>query len=122
MKRLQDYVAEAKQAITTVTVEEARTLHGREDVTFIDVREPPEVGNGRIAGAVPIPRGTLEFAIEGPSPNAALGDRSKTYVFYCAAGGRAAMAAARAAEMGFTDTRAIDTGFGQWTEQGGPTE
>ncbi|WP_316014325.1 rhodanese-like domain-containing protein [Roseobacter sp. HKCCA0434] len=122
MKKLQDYVSDAKAAVEAITVEAARGLHGRDDVTFIDVREPPETAKGKIEGAEAIPRGTLEFAVDGPQPNPALSDKSRTYIFYCAAGGRAAMAAARAKEMGFEDARAIDTGYPEWAKQGGPTE
>ncbi|QPH54460.1 rhodanese-like domain-containing protein [Pontivivens ytuae] len=122
MKTLSDMVAAAKAEVETITVAEAMEMHGRENVTFVDVREPPEVAQGRIAGAVPVPRGTLEFAIDGPSPNPAMADKGRTYVFYCAAGGRAAMAAATAKEMGYADAKVMETGFGNWKEAGGPEE
>ena len=34
---------EAEREIETLTVEDARKLHGRDDVTFVDIRDPREL-------------------------------------------------------------------------------
>ena len=123
-KTLKDYVSAANGEVPSITVADAMALHGRDDVTFVDVREPPEVAQGKIAGAEAIPRGTLEFAVDqsAPSGKPAFADPSRTYVFYCAAGGRAAMAAQTAKAMGLDNVHSMITGYGNWKADGGPTE
>ena len=123
-KTLKDYVTAAQAEVPAIPVAEAMAMHGREDVTFIDVREPPEVAQGRIAGAESIPRGTLEFAVDqsAPSGKPVFADPARTYVFYCAAGGRAAMAAQTARAMGLGKAVSMETGFPNWKDAGGPTE
>ena len=59
-----------------------------EGALLVDVRERDEWEQGRIAGAVHVPRGHLESKIEGAAP-----DRSRPVVLYCAAGNRSAFAA-----------------------------
>lgn len=123
-KTVNDYVSSAKAEVPAISVADAMKLHGRDDVTFVDVREPPETAQGKIAGAEAIPRGTLEFALDqtAQSGKPAFADPTKTYVFYCASGGRAAMAAQTAISMGLTKAHSMETGFGNWKSDGGPTE
>src|SRR5689334_151075 len=60
---------EAEREIETLTVEEARKLHGRPDVTFVDLRDPRErEREGKMPGAFHCPRGMLEFWIDPASP------------------------------------------------------
>ena len=50
-------------------MEDAIALHGRGDVTFIDVRDIRELEReGRVPGAFHCPRGMLEFWIDPQSP------------------------------------------------------
>jgi rhodanese-related sulfurtransferase len=115
-----EMVAEAKAKVQAVTPEEAA---GMENVVFVDVRDPAEVAaSGKVAGAVNIPRGMLEFQADPSSAahDAAL-DPSKTVVTYCAAGGRAALAAATLQELGYTDVRHMG-GFKDWAEKGLPVD
>jgi len=119
-KTTADLVADAKAKVPAITPEEASRL---ENVVFLDVREPSEVeASGKVAGAVNVPRGMLEFRADPSNPNreAAL-DPSKTVVTYCAMGGRAALAAAALKELGFADVRHMG-GFKDWAEKGLPTE
>ena len=55
---------------------------------FLDVREPDEYDQGAIPGAVHLPRGNLEFQVEGRLP-----DKNAPVVVYCAGGVRSAFAA-----------------------------
>lgn len=101
-------------AVPTVTPEEAQSLHGQDGVVFLDVREPAEVAAGKVAGAVTIPRGVLEWQtdkLEG----------AQTVVIYCAAGGRAALAGETLRKLGFADVRNAG-GFKDWVEAGGAVE
>ncbi len=115
-------VAEANAAIQTISVEDAKKLHGG-DAVFVDVRDDGEWAKGRIAGAVHASRGLLEFIAdpEGPyhDPVFASGGR---LVLYCATGGRSALAAKTLQDMGLANVCHVAGGFNAWAEAGGPTE
>ena len=60
---------EANAKIETLSAAEAIALHGRDDVAFVDLRDPRELEReGRIPGAFHCPRGMLEFWIDPESP------------------------------------------------------
>ena len=68
-KGIKQLVAEANSEIETMSVEQAKALHGRGDVTFIDLRDPRELWrDGGVPGAVNVTRGMLEFWIDPESP------------------------------------------------------
>lgn len=69
MKKAADMVKEANEIIEVISAEDAIAMHGREDVTFIDIREMGElVKNGKIPGSQRVPRGMLEFWVDPESP------------------------------------------------------
>ncbi|GGK43100.1 rhodanese-like domain-containing protein [Salinarimonas ramus] len=115
---------EANARIETLGVEDARALHGREDVVFVDLRDPRELEReGRMPGAVHCPRGMLEFWIDPDSPyHKPVFAQDKRFVFFCAGGWRSALAAATADEMGLTPVAHVEGGFKAWKEAGGPVE
>ena len=117
-------VADANATIETVPVKEAVTLHGRDDVVLVDLRDPRELEcEGRIPGAFHCPRGMLEFWIDPESPyHKPVFAEDKRFVFFCAGGMRSALAAATAKEMGLKPVAHIEGGFGAWREAGGPVE
>ena len=117
-------VADANATIETVPVKEAVTLHGRDDVVLVDLRDPRELEReGRIPGAFHCPRGMLEFWIDPESPyHKPVFAEDKRFVFFCAGGMRSALAAATAKEMGLKPVAHIEGGFGAWREAGGPVE
>ncbi|MFL5140103.1 MAG: rhodanese-like domain-containing protein [Microvirga sp.] len=117
-------VADANATIETVPVKEAVTLHGRDDVVLVDLRDPRELEReGRIPGAFHCPRGMLEFWIDPESPyHKPVFGEDKRFVFFCAGGMRSALAAATAKEMGLKPVAHIEGGFGAWREAGGPVE
>ena len=123
-KSVFDFIDEANAATRQISIAEARDMHGRADVIFIDIRDVREIAkSGRIAGARHVPRGMLEFWIDPKSPyhkDFFAGD--KTFVFYCAASWRSALAAKTAQDMGLAPVAHIDGGFNAWTEAGGPVE
>lgn len=68
-KSVGQMVAEATAAIETLSVAEARALHGRPDVTFVDLRDIREIWReGAIPGARQVQRGMLEFWLDPGSP------------------------------------------------------
>lgn len=119
-----DLVAEANALITTLTVDQARELLGRDDVAFIDIRDPRELEReGRIPGAFSCPRGMLEFWIDPDSPYAKpVFQEDKQFVFFCAGGLRSALATRTAQEMGLSPVAHIEGGFGAWRKAGAPVD
>ena len=114
----------ANAEIETLTVEEARRLHGRDDVTFVDIRDPREQQReGKMPGAFSCTRGMLEFWIDPESPyHKGVFAQDKRFVFFCAGGWRSALAAAAAQDMGLKPVAHLGGGFGAWKEAGGPVE
>ncbi|WP_339104508.1 rhodanese-like domain-containing protein [Haloterrigena salinisoli] len=116
-----ELVAEANTAIRTYSPEEAIDRLDEDGVLFVDVRDAPELTEGRVPGAIHASRGMLEFHIDPDSPYYMdeFSDAAEL-VFYCAAGARSALAAQRAAEMGRDRVAHVAGGFPAWTEAGGP--
>lgn len=113
---------EANAVVKALTPAEAAPLLARDDVAFIDIRDPRELERaGRIAGAHHCPRGMLEFWIDPESPYAKEKFQSgDSFVFYCASGWRSALSARIAQEMGLENVSHIDDGFSGWKKAGGP--
>jgi sulfur-carrier protein adenylyltransferase/sulfurtransferase len=81
--------------------------------TLLDVREPEEYEQGAVPGAVHLPRGNLEFSIEGRIP-----DKTAPIAVYCAGGVRSAFAAKTLKDLGYTDVVSIIGGFNKWKDEG----
>lgn len=99
-------------------------MHGRDDVQFIDLRDIRELQReGRVPGAFHAPRGLLEFWIDPESEYAKpVFQKNKTFVFFCAAGMRSALATKTAKDMGMSKVAHIDGGFSAWRKSGGAVE
>jgi len=119
-----DMLAEANARIETVSPEAAQAMLGRDDVLFVDLRDPRErEREGMIPGAFSCPRGMLEFWIDPESPYHKPEFASgKRFVFFCAGGWRSALATATAQDMGLDKSCHIDGGFGAWRKAGGAVE
>ena len=85
-----------------ISVEEALPLVDSDAHVFVDLRDGGEQAKtGVIPGAIASSRGMMEFHIDPESPvHKPEFNQDKTYVFYCASGGRSALAAQVAMEMG----------------------
>lgn len=123
-KHIKDMVAEANSVVTTLSVEDALAMQGRDDVVFVDIRDPRELTReGRIPGAFSCTRGMLEFWIDPESPYAKpVFQEDKTFVFYCASGWRSALATRTAQEMGLAPVAHVQGGFTAWKAAGGEVE
>ena len=119
-----DLVDAAEREIETITVDAARALHGRDDVVFVDIRDPRELEReGRMPGAFSCTRGMLEFWIDPTSPyHKPVFAEDKTFVFFCAGGMRSALAAQTAHRMGLKPVAHMKGGFGAWKQSGAPVE
>ena len=80
---------------------------------LLDVREPDEFEQGALPGAIHVPRGNLEFSVEGRLP-----DKSVPIAVYCAGGARSAFAAKTLQELGYTDVVSVIGGFNKWKDEG----
>ncbi len=114
----------ANAVIKGLSPAEAMAMKGRDDVVFVDLRDPRELTReGKIPGAFSCPRGMLEFWIDPASPYAKpVFQQDKTFVFYCASGWRSALATRTAQEMGLAPVAHVIGGFTGWRDAGGEVE
>ena len=124
MKSVKELVAEANSRVNTVTAKEALALLADPDTVFVDLRDSSELlRDGKIPGAVHIARGMLEFALDPSVPyHNPVFSSGKKVVFYCAGGGRSALAADTAQSMGLTSVSHLGGGFNGWKEANSPVE
>ena len=116
-------MAEANAAVPRITPAEAREMIAKGNALVVDVREPPEVeASGKVAGAVHVPRGMLEFRADAETPyhDKNFG-KDKTILLYCASGGRAALAGKVLKDMGYAQVYNMG-GFKDWADNGGAVE
>lgn len=88
---------------------------------LVDIRDVRELSReGKVAGAIHAPRGMLEFWFDPSSPyhREVFAEQDKTYVLFCAAGWRSALAAKALEDMGFENIAHIDGGFGGLSDAG----
>lgn len=123
VKGVDDYKAEAVAAVIASDVPSSKELVGDDSVIFVDVREGEELArHGKIAGAVHVPRGVLEFYIDPKSSlHMDIFSSGKKLIFYCETGGRSLLAAKLARDMGVSDPVYLEGGFTAWVEAGGVT-
>jgi rhodanese-related sulfurtransferase len=108
-------VKNPQEPFTRITVEEAAEMMSRQDVVFIDVREPHEYQRGHVPGARLIPVNSL-FARREELP------KDKEIVFVCAVGQRSALACEMAAAAGLTRIYNLEGGTEAWIKAGLPIE
>jgi 2-hydroxychromene-2-carboxylate isomerase/rhodanese-related sulfurtransferase len=114
----------AEQHVEALPVEQIqRSLH-EENVVLVDVREKDELRrDGVIPDAFHAPRGLLEFWIDPASPYAKpIFAQPARFVFFCAKGGRSALAAEVASRMGLARVCHMAGGFDAWSRGGFPTQ
>ena len=123
-RTISEMMAQARTGLVELTPAQARARMDAGDAVFIDVRDGPEVQkSGKLPGAIHASRGLLEFALDpaGPMHDPRISS-GKTLIFYCASGGRSALASRTARDMGYDDVCHIGGGFGAWVGAGNPTE
>ncbi len=113
----------ANAAVPRINPGEAREMIANGNALVVDVRDAPEVErSGKVAGAVHVSRGMLEFRADPESPyhdkNFA---KDRTLIVYCASGGRSALSAKTLKDMGYE--RVYNLGaFKDWAESGGAVD
>jgi rhodanese-related sulfurtransferase len=120
---VKDMMEAANAVVPRITPAEAREMMAKPDTLVVDVRDPSEVASaGKIAGAVNVSRGMLEFRADAETPyHDKSFDKSKAIILYCASGSRSALAGRVLKDMGYG--RVYNLGaFKDWRESGGPVE
>ena len=113
----------ANAVVPRVTPAVAADMMAKGDVLVVDVRDPSEVqANGKVAGAVNVPRGMLEFRADPASPYHDKNfDKDKAVIVYCASGGRSALSGKTLRDLGYEKVYNLG-GFKDWAESGGAVE
>jgi rhodanese-related sulfurtransferase len=113
----------ANAVVPRVTPAQAREMIAKENALVVDVRDAPELAqSGKVAGAIHVSRGMLEFRADPESPyhdkNFA---RDKPVILYCASGGRSALSGKVLKDLGYD--RVYNLGaFKEWAESGGAVD
>jgi molybdopterin/thiamine biosynthesis adenylyltransferase/rhodanese-related sulfurtransferase len=108
-----EFLRRVKDEIAEVDPSEVAQVLG-EGVPVIDVRENDEVEQGKLPGAVHIPRGYLEQRIDG-----VVRERSQRVILYCASGNRSALAARTLInDLGFENVESMTGGITLWKDRG----
>jgi rhodanese-related sulfurtransferase len=113
----------ANAAVPRITAQEARAMAAGGDALFIDVRDAPEVEKtGKIAGALHVSRGMLEFRADPDSPyHDSSFAQGRALILYCASGGRSALSGKVLKDMGYD--RVFNLGaFKDWADGGHPVD
>jgi rhodanese-related sulfurtransferase len=110
----------ANAAVPRLTPEQAKEMIAKANTLVVDVRDAPEVEkSGKIAGAIHVSRGMLEFRADPETPyhdkNFA---KDKTVILYCASGGRSALGGKVLKDMGYPNVYNLGA-FKDWAESGG---
>jgi rhodanese-related sulfurtransferase len=120
---LKQMMDEANAAIPRITPAQARDMIAQGNTLVVDVRDAPEVEKGgKVAGAVNVSRGMLEFRADPESPyhdkNFA---KDKNVIVYCASGGRSALSGKVLKDFGYERVYNLG-GFKDWTDAGGAVD
>lgn len=120
---VKDLMAAANAVVPKIGPDEAKALVTAENALVVDVRDAPEVEkSGKVAGAVHVSRGMLEFRADPASPyHDPAFSKDRTVVVYCASGGRSALAGKALKDLGYEKVFNLGA-FKDWAESGGAVE
>lgn len=124
IKKAWDMVAEAKESIENLSVEQVKAELDAGSATIVDIRDFRELYlKGKIPGAFHADRGMLEFWVDPASEYyREVFKPEQRYILYCAGGGRSALAAKAIKDMGYPNVGHLEAGFGGWASAGMPVE
>ncbi len=113
----------ANAAVPKITPGEAQAMIAKGNTLVVDVRDAPEVEkSGKVAGAVHVSRGMLEFRADPDSPYHDKNfSKDKTVILYCASGGRSALSGKTLKDLGYDKVYNVGA-FKDWAESGGAIE
>ncbi len=113
----------ANAAVPKITPAQAKEIIAKGDALVVDVRDAPEVqASGKVAGAVHVSRGMLEFRADPDLPSHDKNfSKDKTVILYCGSGGRAALSGKMLKDLGYEKVYNLG-GFKDWADSGGGVE
>lgn len=104
----------AKQTIVDVDSQGAeRIISTNKSVVVLDVRTPKEFEKGHLPGAT-----NMNFFADDFDQQLGKLDKSKSYLVYCASGGRSSDARDKMKEMQFKSVYQLEGGFKDWEKSG----
>ena len=120
---VKEMIDAANTVVPRITPAEAREMIARGNTLVVDVRDAPEVEKtGKVAGAVHVSRGMLEFRADPETPyHDKAFDKEKTVIVYCASGGRSALSGKALKDLGYGKVYNLGA-FKDWAESGGEVE
>ncbi len=120
MTALKQMLDAAHAVVPRITPQRTQDLLAAGQAVVIDVRDAPEVEkSGKIAGALHISRGMLEFRADPDSPyHDKTLHRDRPVILYCASGGRAALSGKTLKDLGYAEVYNLG-GFKDWVDNGG---
>ena len=106
----------ANAVVPKITSDQANDMMKKGNTLVVDVRDAPEVAaSGKIAGAVHVSRGMLEFRADPESPYHDKNfTKEKNLILYCGSGGRAALAGKALKDLGYDNVYNVGA-FKDWT-------
>ena len=110
----------ANALVPKVAPAQAKEMIAKGNTLVVDVRDAPEVAaSGKVAGAVHVSRGMLEFRADPELPSHDKNfAKDKTVILYCGSGGRAALAGRMLKDLGYEQVFNLG-GFKDWADSGG---
>lgn len=120
---VKDLMAAAHAVVPKIGPDEVKALVASGEALVVDVRDAPEVEkSGKVAGALHVSRGMLEFRADPASPyHDPAFAKDRTVIVYCASGGRSALAGKALKDLGYEKVFNLGA-FKDWTESGGAVE
>lgn len=120
---VKDLMAAAHAVVPKIGPDEVKALVASGEALVVDVRDAPEVEkSGKVAGALHVSRGMLEFRADPASPyHDPAFAKDRTVVVYCASGGRSALAGKALKDLGYDKVFNLGA-FKDWAESGGAVE
>jgi rhodanese-related sulfurtransferase len=102
------------QVVKNLGAEEFKKLIGSKNTVLIDLRTNDEISNkGMIKGAAQI-----DWLGKNAEQEISKMDKTKTYLVYCAGGGRSSEAAEFMQKSGFKNVYNLEKGFDDWKKKG----
>ena len=113
---------DANAAVPRIGPDKARELIAK-GALVVDVRDAPEVEkSGKVAGALHVSRGMLEFRADPDSPyHDKKFSKDRPVILYCASGGRSALGGKVLKDLGYGEVYNLGA-FKDWADGGGSIE
>lgn len=117
---LKQMIDAAHAVVPRISPAQVQELVASGQAVVIDVRDAPEVEkSGKVAGALHISRGMLEFRADPDSPyHDKTLHKDRPVILYCASGGRAALSGKTLKDLGYAEVYNLG-GFKDWVDHGG---